>query len=109
MKNLNVFKAAILFAMLPLLIQGCKKDNSQELKDQEMRLLMQYLEDNNITQEPLESGLYYFEIEEGTGNQAFKEYVADIEYTIELIDGTILSTSNSVLAKLVADRISGSR
>jgi len=89
-----------LILILPLLIQGCeKKDNSQELKDQEMRLLQQYLVDNNVTQEPTASGLYYIENEEGTGHSPKLEFFIDIEYTTQLIDGTVIGTSNEALAK----------
>ena len=79
--------------MVSLLFQGCKKDDTQELKDQEMRLLEQYISDNNITEEPTESGLYYIEITEGTGNGVAKDYIVDFEYTTKLVDGTVIGTS----------------
>jgi len=99
MEKRNILKAAVLLMMLPILLQGCKKDDSQEQKDQENRLLMQYLEDNNISQEPTASGLYYIEIEEGTGNQPFNQFIVDFNYTTELVEGTVIGTSHEELAK----------
>jgi len=84
---------------LPVLLHSCKKDDDQELRDQEIRMLEQYIEDNNITEEQLESGLYYIEIEEGTGTMPGLNHVVDFNYTTELIDGTILWTSDKDLAE----------
>jgi len=99
MKMRNLLKAWILLLFLPVLLHSCKEDNDQELRDQEMRLLQQYIEDNNITQEPTASGLYYIEIEEGTGTIPGQQHVVDFNYTTELINGTIIWTSDKELAE----------
>lgn len=99
MKKRNIYRALIFIWMIPLLLQGCKKDNSQELLDQEMRILKQYLAENNITQEPRSSGLYYIVIEEGTGIQASSNYFVDFNYTTELVSGTVVATSHEDVAK----------
>ncbi len=99
MEKQNIYKAVLLIMMMPVLLQGCKKDNTQELKDQEIRFLTQYLADNNITQEPTASGLYYIEIEEGTGGGVAAEYIVDFEYTTKLVDGSFIGTSDEDLAR----------
>jgi peptidylprolyl isomerase len=93
MRKFKVFKLGILGIMSALLLTGCKKDDSEELKAQEMRLLQQYLVDNNITQEPTASGLYYIPIREGTGISPDVGTFIEIHYLGELIDGTVFTTS----------------
>ena len=93
MKGQNLLNAGFLFLMLSALLMGCSDNNDQEARDQEIKLLQKYLEDNNITEEPTESGLYYIPISEGTGNQVGLYYIVDFEYVVELLDGTVLFTS----------------
>lgn len=75
------------------IISGCLRDDSKELKEQEMKLLQQYLADNNINVDPTASGLYYVPISEGTGIFPDDETWVEIAYIGELIDGTVFSTS----------------
>lgn len=93
MRKIIVFNIEIVGIISALLLTGCIKDNSEEMKAQEMRLLQQYLEDNNITQEPTASGLYYIPIREGTGISPDEGTFIEIHYVGELIDGTIFTTS----------------
>ena len=93
MKKIEVFKLGILGIMSALVLTGCKKDNSEEMIAQEMRLLQQNLVDNNITQEPTASGLYYVPIREGTGISPDEGTFIEIHYVGELIDGTVFTTS----------------
>jgi peptidylprolyl isomerase len=79
---------------------GCKEDNSQELKDQENKLLQQYLATNNITTDPTASGLYYIPITEGTGISPVEGTWVEIDYTGELVDGTVFSTSMAQTAEM---------
>ena len=79
---------------MAIMLAGCKEDNTQELIDQEMRLLQEYLATNNITQEPTESGLYYIPLDEGTGMQPTRTTWVEFEFTGMLIDGTIFATSD---------------
>lgn len=99
MKTREIFKVALFLFVMFLLLPGCSEDNTQELKDQERTLLEKYLKEENITQEPTASGLYYIPITEGTGDQVGDEFFVDIEFKNELIDGTVLETSNEELAK----------
>ncbi len=93
MKNIGIFKFGVFAILATLLLTGCKKDNDEELKALEMRLLEQYLVDNNITQDPTVSGLYYVPITEGTGISPDEGTFVEIQYVGELIDGTVFTTS----------------
>jgi FKBP-type peptidyl-prolyl cis-trans isomerase len=93
MRKIDVFKMGILGILSALLLTGCKKDDSEEMKAQEMRLLQQYLVDNNITQEPTASGLYYIPIREGTGISPDEGTFIEINYVGKFIDGTVFTTS----------------
>ncbi len=99
MRNNYLTKTGLLFLILALSFQACKKDQDQDLKDQEMRLLEQYLKDNNITQEPTASGLYYIELVEGTGRSVKKMDIVDMSYTTFLVDNSLLYTSEEDVAK----------
>lgn len=94
----NYSRLAVL-AAVALLPAGCSQDNSQELKDKEQRALMEYLDANNITTEPTESGLYYIPEVTGTGLQPEPGDYIEIEYTGELIDGTVFASTDDSTAK----------
>ncbi len=57
MRKIGVFKPGVLCIMAVIMLGGCKKDNTREVLDQEMRVLQQYLETNDITAEPTAAGL----------------------------------------------------
>jgi len=98
-KNI-IYKLGLFSLLASIMLGGCNKDDSQEQIEQEMRLLEQYLADNNITQEPTESGLYYIPLLEGTGVAPTKDTWIEIEYTGMLIDGTIFATSDENTAEV---------
>jgi FKBP-type peptidyl-prolyl cis-trans isomerase FkpA len=97
-KNI-IYKLGLFSLLATVMLGGCKKDDSQEQIEQEMRLLEQYLDDNNITEEPTESGLYHITIIEGTGVTPTHDTWIDIEYTGMLIDGTVFATSDESTAE----------
>jgi FKBP-type peptidyl-prolyl cis-trans isomerase len=68
-------------------------DKEVDPAEEEMKLLNQYLADNQITAEPKASGLYYIETEAGTGLQPQQGDSVDVHYTGKLIDGTVFDTS----------------
>ncbi len=85
---------------MPFFFPGCDKDNDEELKEQEMRLLEQYLVDNDLdTLQPTASGFYYIELTEGTGTVAGQNYWVDFDYIAELVDGTVIGTSYQEVAE----------
>jgi len=90
---MSIYKLGIFAILATLMLTGCKKNDDEELKAQEMRLLEQYLVDNNITQDPTASGLYYIPITEGTGISPEDGTFVEIQYVGELIDGTVFTTS----------------
>jgi hypothetical protein len=59
----------------------------------EMNLLDNYLNITNVTEEPKESGLYYIELEKGSGKQAQTGDIVFVDYTVKLIDGDLIETS----------------
>ena len=44
MERKILLKAGYILVLLTLVFQGCKEDNDQALKDQELRQLQQYLQ-----------------------------------------------------------------
>lgn len=88
--------------VLPLLMFGvlsCSHDDDEKLREREQRLLEQYLNDNNITQEPRESGLYYLEREEGDGPAPQEGNYIIMEYRVRLITGRVIETTDEEEAK----------
>ncbi len=55
--------------------------------------IQKYLEENNISVEPTESGLYYVVIEEGKGEQAKAGNMVKVHYTGTLLNGTKFDSS----------------
>jgi FKBP-type peptidyl-prolyl cis-trans isomerase len=99
MKKTGLTRYVILGMAMAISVAGCKEDNNDELIRQEMQLLQEYLANNNITQEPTESGLYYIPLVEGTGMQPTQNTWIDFEFTGMLIDGTIFATSDEGTAE----------
>ena len=99
MRKTAIYKPGMIGILTAILLTGCVKDNDQELKDQETRLLQQYLATNKITEEPTQSGIYYLPITEGTGVAPNLYTWVEIQYTGELLDGTVFTTSDEETAK----------
>ncbi len=96
----GIFFAAVLLVTVFLFgAVSCTDSDDQKYIDREQRLLEQYLIDNNIDEEPTESGLYYIEMEEGDGvSPAMGNYLI-IEYRVRLITGKIVETTYEQEAK----------
>lgn len=85
MKNIsNVLLAIVL---LSVTVSCRKDDDDSELQALENRLFEAYLETNNINVEPTESGLYFYEKEQGTGLSPIDGNWVIIKYELMLIDG----------------------
>jgi FKBP-type peptidyl-prolyl cis-trans isomerase len=81
------------------MFSGCFRDDSEELKEKERHALKKYLNDNNITQEPTASGLYYIPVTDTVGLSPTFQDIVEFEYTGRLIDGQVFGTTDSVIAK----------
>jgi len=84
--------------IIALLVTGCSDNTDEELKEKERRALEQYLIENNITVEPTASGLYFIPVEEGDGIKPEETDFVEIEYTGELVDGTVFGTTYDSVA-----------
>jgi len=74
-----------------LVVSSCHKDDSQEQKDQEMRILTDYILTNNITVQPTADGLYYIPSVIGTGDSLLINNWIELSYT-----GRLLSSNDIV-------------
>lgn len=67
-----------------------------ELKAEEQKKLTDYIAFNNITTQPLESGLYYIETKKGSGKAPEAGDVMQVHFSIKTIDGlTLYSTEGN--------------
>jgi FKBP-type peptidyl-prolyl cis-trans isomerase FkpA len=81
-----------------LILFSCNDSSDDLHKEKEMRLLRQYLELNNITAEPVSSGLYYIPVSEGAGDKPGKDHWVIIRYTGKLINDKVFDTTDEALA-----------
>jgi FKBP-type peptidyl-prolyl cis-trans isomerase FkpA len=92
MKKELIFFTSLFISVL-ISLNSCIKDDNDDLRAHEVRLLDAYLMENNITQDPTPSGLYHIPIVEGTGPKPVLGDWAEIQYVGELIAGSIFSTT----------------
>ena len=69
------------------IVEKEKQEYFRQLKENEDKIFEQHLKENNITDEPKESGLYFFEKEKGTGPLIVKDDVLFIHFTQWRLDG----------------------
>ena len=82
-----------------LFLSGClKDDNLEELKKQEQLKLQQYIQVHKYTETPKDDGLYVIISDSGKGNTAIAGDFALVNYSMYLIDNTLLETNDAALA-----------
>ncbi len=90
------------FLGILLLVTSCvPKDDSSDKIAEEQRLLKQYLDNNNITADPTDDGLYFISMSDtiaDTVQPVMGDFVL-INYTTRLIDGQVVGTSDIATAK----------
>lgn len=85
----------IVLAVFATGLISCNKDDDSEQIALENRLFEAYLENNDITVEPLESGLYYIEETEGTGLSPKEGDWVLLRYDLYMVNGEqLIYTSN---------------
>jgi FKBP-type peptidyl-prolyl cis-trans isomerase FkpA len=95
----KVFFSSIFLAGI-ILFSGCLRDDSEKLKEEEQASLKKYLKNNNITQQPTASGLYFIPVTDTTvGLSPTIDDVVEFEYTGWLVDGQLFGTTDSATAK----------
>lgn len=74
---------------------SCLKDTVPDrTKEQEEAELQLFLEENDITTPPLESGLYYIELEEGVGELPDSADVVSIYYVGQFLNGFVFDNNS---------------
>ncbi len=93
-RNMNKFFLVIAFAAI--IFSSCDDNKLGKLRERELDLLDKYIKNNNITVKPTSSGLYYIELEKGTGDTIKAGDRVDILYRTWIIgaDSLILVDQN---------------
>jgi FKBP-type peptidyl-prolyl cis-trans isomerase FkpA len=95
----NISLAAIAGFMI-LSVSSCLKDDGEELRAEEKRILKEYILSNNISVAPTASGLYYIESLAGTGDSAKLGTWMEIKYTGRLLaNNDVVMTNDMQVAK----------
>lgn len=81
----------ILLLMAVALTEGCVK--SIDYEAQEQKAIQEFLDNNNITTPPTESGLYYLEKTEGSGLQPVDGDTVSINYIASKLNGLVFDTN----------------
>jgi FKBP-type peptidyl-prolyl cis-trans isomerase FkpA len=108
--KINIYSAMnkknVFFVFLSILLtsgiflHSCVKDDSAEKKAQELKLLNQYIQNENITVTPTASGLYYIEVVAGTGALPVSPNWVEISFTARLVSSNaIVLSSDSAIAR----------
>lgn len=94
----RILLKCILFLLPSLFLLSCNDDDSELLKEKEMRLLSQYLDMHNIQTEPTGSGLYYLSAGEGTGTSPGTDDWVIMRYNAKMINDRIFDTTDETIA-----------
>ena len=70
-----------------------EEDERQRFKEAESAKIDVYIKKNNIKEKPSETGLYYIEIEEGSGERPVKGETVRVHYIASRTDGFLIQNS----------------
>ena len=87
--NLRFSGILFLLAAISAVFQGCEKESAFE---KEQAAIKAYVEENNITVEPKYSGLYYIEVQAGTGASADGGDKVRVKYKGTFLDGEVFDS-----------------
>ncbi|MCH7410128.1 FKBP-type peptidyl-prolyl cis-trans isomerase [Belliella sp. DSM 111904] len=74
-------------------------ENAAKQLEIDVKLIEEYISENNLNATKTESGLFYVIEEEGSGEQIEAGQTAEVDYAGYLLDGTIFDTSNKEKAQ----------
>ncbi len=83
----------LIIALSQLLFVGCLEEDNKDYYAEEMKLLQQFLEQNDITVEPTASGLYFLPDDTGTGEYAEIGDSVSIYYAGYYLTGYLVATN----------------
>ncbi len=88
-KRIEQVLAIFIVIIIAAGMTSCFKN--QEIDEDELARIEDFLDANNIDVEPTESGLYYVEIIEGTGHQPVAGDTVEVYYRGTFLDGRIFA------------------
>ena len=96
---MNNRKYYVMFLFLiTVLLSGCLVDDNTDYEARERKEREKFLEENNITVEPTESGLYIVMLDSGYGEYAEMGDTITINYEGYFLDGRLLETNVEAVA-----------
>lgn len=84
-------RTIIILFLISVFVWSCNKD--KDLAEEEQTAIANYLNNNNITEKPTESGLYFIVQKTGIGKEAQDGDAILVNYTGTLLDGTLFTSS----------------
>src|SRR5664279_334405 len=107
MKRMRIFGFYVFLISFMLIAFSCTKtDTTSVLKDDEQRMLRQYIITHDIKTQPLSSGMYYLPIDTGIGIKPISTDIIIYNYTLRLLDDRVIATNLDSVAKM--NRLSSS-
>ncbi len=106
--NNNNLKFIALLSLFIILFAGCEKE-SEKQADADDEIILNYLEDNDLSATKHSSGMYYMINEEGAGYSPNSNSVVEIKYKGYLTNGTVFDETegNSSATMALSSLISG--
>jgi FKBP-type peptidyl-prolyl cis-trans isomerase len=98
LSEISARKVFLFILTMSLVTTSCMKDNTDELKAKEEKILANYLLTKNITAEPRPSGLYYLPSKSGTGDLPIEGDLVLVNYTMKNLSDRVLYTTSYSIA-----------